>query len=68
VVFAAAALALAALTLHALATGAFAGAALVGFFLALFLWQSGSYFRRNRPGRYSPEHVPERLVPPGRMG
>jgi hypothetical protein len=65
VVFAAAALALAGLTLHALATGAFAGAALVGFFLALFLWQSGSYFRRNRPGRYAPDDVPERLVPPG---
>jgi hypothetical protein len=65
VVFVAAALALAALTLHALATGAFAGAAFVGVFLALFLWQSGSYFGRNRPGRYSPENVPDRLVPPG---
>jgi hypothetical protein len=62
-VFAVAALALAALTLHALATGAFAGATFVGFFLALFLWQSGSYFRRNRPGRYSPHDVPERLLP-----
>jgi hypothetical protein len=65
VVFAAAALALAALTLHAIATGAFAGAAFVGFFLVLFLWQSGSYFGRNRPGRYSPDALPERLVPPG---
>jgi hypothetical protein len=65
VVFAAAALALAGLTAHALATGALAGAAFVGFFLALFLGQSGGYFRRNRPGRYSPDAVPDRLVPLG---
>jgi hypothetical protein len=64
-VFAAAALALAALTVHALQTGAWAGAAFVGFFLALFIWQSGGYFHRNRPGRYSPQELPERLVPPG---
>jgi hypothetical protein len=62
-VFVIAALGLAALTVHALAAGAFAGAAFVGFFLALFLWQSGGYFRRNRPGRYSPEDLPERLLP-----
>jgi hypothetical protein len=56
---------LAALTLQALQIGAWAGAAFVGGFLALFLWQSGNYFRRNRPGRYRPEAPPEWLVPPG---
>jgi hypothetical protein len=62
-VFAAAALALAALTLRALQTGELAGAAFVGAFLALFVWQSGSYFRRNRPGRYRPDALPRELVP-----
>ena len=56
---------LAALTLQALQIGAWAGAAFVGGFLALFLWQSGNYFRRNRPGRYRPDALPEWLVPPG---
>jgi hypothetical protein len=62
-VFVAGSLGLAALTLHALQTGAWAGAAFVGGFLALFLWQSGSYFRRNRPGSYRPDALPEALVP-----
>jgi hypothetical protein len=56
---------LAALTLQALQIGAWAGAAFVGGFLALFLWQSGNYFRRNRPGSYRPDALPEWLVPPG---
>jgi hypothetical protein len=56
---------LAALTLQALQIGAWAGAAFVGGFLALFAWQSGNYFRRNRPGRYRPDALPEWLVPPG---
>jgi hypothetical protein len=65
VMFAGVAVALAALTVRALQTGAYAGAALVGGFLALFLWQSGMYFRRNRPGRYHPDAVPKELVPDG---
>jgi hypothetical protein len=64
-VFAAATAALAALTAYALAAGAWIAAALVGGFLALFLWQSGGYFRRNRPGRYSPQAPPRELVPDG---
>jgi hypothetical protein len=63
--FAGVAVALAALTVRALETGAYAGAALVGGFLALFLWQSGAYFRRNRPGRYHPDALPRELVPDG---
>jgi hypothetical protein len=63
--FAGVAVALAALTVRALQIEAYAGAALVGGFLALFLWQSGMYFRRNRPGRYHPDAVPKELVPDG---
>lgn len=62
-VFVGVSLALAVLTVYALEAGAHAGAALVGGFLALFLWQCGSYFRRNRPGRYRPQAPPSALVP-----
>jgi hypothetical protein len=40
-------------------------AALVGAFLALFVWQSGTYFWRNRPGHYRPDALPTELVPDG---
>jgi hypothetical protein len=56
---------LAVLAVRALAAEAFAGAALVAAFFALFIWQSGAYFRRNRPGRYRPETPPLELVPDG---
>ena len=48
--YAAVSLGLAALTVRALQMGATAAAAMVGGFLALFLWQVGTFFRRNRPG------------------
>jgi hypothetical protein len=63
VVFAGAALALAALTVRALQIGELAGAAFVGGFFALFVWQSGNYFRRNRPRRYRGDELPRDLVP-----
>ena len=62
-VFTAVTLALVALAVHALAVAAWVAAALVGGFLALFLWQSGSYFLRNRPGHYRPQAPPKGLVP-----
>jgi hypothetical protein len=65
VVFVGVVAALAVLTVHALATGAYSGAALVAGFLALFVWQSGGYFKRNRPGRYRPDAPPKELVPDG---
>lgn len=64
-VFAVVALGLAALIVRALQTGQFAGAAVVGGFFGLFLWQSGGYFRRNRPARYRPDALPDDLVPGG---
>jgi hypothetical protein len=60
--FAAVALAIAALTVRALEIGDYAGAALLGGLFALFVWQSGIFFKRNRPGRYRPEAVPNDLV------
>lgn len=63
VVFAGVSLALAALSVRALQIGAFAGAAFVGGFLGVFIWRIGTYFRRNRPGRYRPDELPTDLVP-----
>jgi hypothetical protein len=62
-VFVGVALALAVLTVRALEIGALGAAALVGGFFAVFVWQSGTYFKRNRPGRYRPDAVPKELVP-----
>ena len=65
IVFAGVALALAWLVVRALQADARVGAAFVGGFLALFLWQGGNFFRRNRPGRYRPEAIPAVLLPKG---
>lgn len=48
---------------RALLDGSFAGAAFVGLFLALFFWQAGSFFLRNRPGSYRPEALPGAVLP-----
>jgi len=63
IVLGGAALALAALTVRALQIEAWSGAAFVGAFLAFFLWRGGNFFRRNRPGRYRPDAVPEAVLP-----
>jgi hypothetical protein len=63
VVFAGAALALAGLTVRALKLGEIAAAAIVGGFLVLFLWQVGTFLRRNRPGRYRPDAIPAQVLP-----
>jgi len=63
VLFAATGLALVALIVRGLQAGAFAGAALVGIIFVPLLWQSGTFFWRNQPGRYRPDALPERLVP-----
>ena len=63
VVFAAVVLALAALAVQAVATHAWSGAGFVAVVLALFLWQAGGYFKRNRPGRYRPQTPPRDLLP-----
>jgi hypothetical protein len=63
VIFAGAALALAALAVRALQQQAWGGAAFVAAFFALFLYQAGNFFRRNRPGTYRPGAVPPLLLP-----
>ncbi len=63
VIFVGVALGLAALAVRALQIEAWGGLAFVGGFLALFLWQAGTFFRRNRPGSYTPDALPADLLP-----
>jgi hypothetical protein len=63
VVFAGASLALAALIVRALQEAAWSGAAFITAFLALFLWQAGTFFHRNRPGTFEPAAVPPQVLP-----
>lgn len=65
IVFIGAALAIAALAVRALSEQAWGGAAFVAGFFALFLYQAGNFFRRNRPGTFRPDAVPPLLLPKG---
>jgi hypothetical protein len=62
-IFVAVGLGLAALVVRAVQTQLWAGAATVAAFLALFLWQAGAFFQRNRPGIYAPASPPPRVLP-----
>jgi hypothetical protein len=44
-------------------TEIWSGAAFVAAFLALFMWQAGNLFRRNRPGTFRPDAVPPLVLP-----
>jgi hypothetical protein len=62
-VFLAASLALLLVSIRALRSGELAGTALVLGFFAVFLWQVGTFFRRNRPGTYRPDAIPDQVMP-----
>jgi hypothetical protein len=53
----------AAFLVKALQSGSWMLAAIIGVFFALYLW-NGDYFRRNRPGYYTPAQLPPLLLPP----
>jgi len=59
----AALLALAALIVRALQVQAWGGAAFIAAVLALFLWQTVNFFRRNRPGLYRADAIPAEVLP-----
>jgi hypothetical protein len=63
VVFVGASLALLVLSVRTLRGGELAGIALMLGFFALFLWQVGTFFRRNRPGTYRPDAIPAQVLP-----
>ncbi len=54
---------LAALVPRALQADSIGATLIILAFLALFLWQGGNFFRRNRPGSYRPDDLPELLLP-----
>ena len=57
------AIAMAALLVRAVLTGELWGALYLLGFAALFAWQVGGFIARNRPLRYTFEHVPQTLLP-----
>ena len=56
-------IAMAGLLVRAIATGELTGALFLVGFAALFAWQIGGFVRRNRPRAYTPDHLPEALLP-----
>jgi hypothetical protein len=57
------AMAMAGLFVRSIATGEWAGASFLVGFAALFVWQVGGFVRRNRPLAYTPDRLPEALLP-----
>jgi hypothetical protein len=65
VVFVGIVAAMIALVVRSLLAKDWLGAALIAGLFALFGWQIGNFFRRNRPGRYDPNAVPVTVLPRG---
>ena len=63
VIFAAVIAATGVMMVRAAVLGQWSAAAIVGAFLAIFAYQLGQYFYRNRPGRYVPAAIPALLLP-----
>ncbi len=57
------AIAMAGLLVRAVMTGEFAGILFLAGFAALFGWQVGGFVKRNRPRKYTFDHLPEALLP-----
>ncbi|HEY1544894.1 MAG TPA: hypothetical protein VGG01_21055 [Xanthobacteraceae bacterium] len=62
-IFGGVALMLAALIARALSSANRSAAVALGALLAVFLWQGGVFFQRNRPRNYRPEQPPRDLLP-----
>lgn len=63
VVFAAVLLATAALALRAVRFAQWSASAVVAVFFAVFAYQIGNYFHRNRPAPYRPDELPAAVLP-----
>jgi hypothetical protein len=63
VIFSAVALGFAFMIVRALQSGSLAATAFIAAFLALFMWHGGNFFRRNRPGLYRANALPDLLLP-----
>lgn len=63
VIFSAVLLATGALVVRAAASVQWAATAVVAIFFLVFAYQLGTYFYRNRPGRYRPDAIPSSVLP-----
>jgi hypothetical protein len=63
VVIAALCFAAATLIVRSLEAETWLGAAFIAGMMAMFLWQTGGFLRRNKPGVYSPEALPGGALP-----
>lgn len=63
VVFAAVILCLMALSVRAIQAGATGGLLFIVAFIAMFGWHGVNFLRRNRPGTYTPDALPDLLLP-----
>jgi hypothetical protein len=63
VIFSGVILATGTLFLRAIGTVPWAATAVVGIFFLVFAYQLGTYFYRNRPGRYRPDAIPSVVLP-----
>jgi hypothetical protein len=63
VMFAGVTVAIAAMVMRALREGQWSAGAVIAAILAVFGFQIGNYFRRNRPVRYQPDAIPAKVLP-----
>jgi hypothetical protein len=63
VIFSGVILATGGLFLRAIGSVQWAATAVVGIFFLVFAYQLGTYFYRNRPGRYRPDAIPPSVLP-----
>jgi hypothetical protein len=63
VIFSGVLLATGGLFLRAIGSVQWAATAVVGIFFLVFAYQLGTYFYRNRPGRYRPDAIPPGVLP-----
>ena len=64
-VLAGVAIAFGGMMLRTLSLREWTGAAIISGLFALFAWQLGNYFVRNRPQTYRPDALPEQVLPRG---
>ena len=56
-------LATASLAVRAIQAGEWQATVFIAVMLGFFLWQTGTFFRRNKPGVYMPDRLPTEVLP-----
>jgi hypothetical protein len=62
-VFAGVMVAMGVIIVRALRLSQWSASAIIGVFFAVFAYQLGNFFRRNRPSRYRPDAIPSEVLP-----